>query len=133
MIQGSSRWGAALAAAANLDENSPKDEVLAAPLDEAEGGDVPEACCAAVAQHHLVAVGEPEQVAQAGAQAAHHRLDRLLTVTGSEVGGGGLGQCLDLCGADLGRPAAEAPVGRFEPVGDADIGAVGGVRRARHV
>jgi hypothetical protein len=57
-----------LAAAANLEENSPKDQMLAAPLDEAEGGDVPEAGGAAVAEDDLVAVGQAEQVVQARPQ-----------------------------------------------------------------
>ena len=61
-------------------------QVLAAPLDQAEGGDVPEARRAAVAEHDLVAVGEREQLAQPGAQPAHHRPHRGLAVAGPEVG-----------------------------------------------
>ena len=65
MTWGSSRWGAACGRGGELGRELAERQVLAAPLDEAEGGDVPEAGGAAVAEHHLVAVGEREQLAQA--------------------------------------------------------------------
>ena len=102
-------------------------QVLAPALDEAEGGGVPEAGGAPVAEHHLVAVGQGEQRGQPGPQAAHHRLDRLLAVAGPEVGARGGGQGLHGLGADLGGPGAEPPVGGQEVGGDADVGGVGHV------
>src|SRR5206468_7497149 len=64
-------------------------QVLAAPLDEREQRDVPEAGRAPVAQDHLVAVGEGEQLLHPGAEAADHRSHGRLAVAGAEVGGGG--------------------------------------------
>ena len=46
-------------------------EVLAAALDEAEGGGVPEHGGAPVAEHDLIAVGEGEQLGEAIADPAH--------------------------------------------------------------
>ena len=102
-------------------------EVLALALDEAEGGGVPEAGGAAVAEHHLVAVGQREQLGQALPQAAHHRLDRLLAVAGAEVAAGRGGQGLDGLGADLRRAGAEPAVGGQQVGGDADVRGVGHV------
>ena len=73
MISGSSRKGADRVHAANLEENSPKRQVLASCLDETEGGGVPESGRATVAEHDLVAVGQREELGQAGAQACPRR------------------------------------------------------------
>ena len=62
MTSGSDSQGAALAAVANFEENSPNDEVLAPLFDQAESRHVPERRRAAVAEHDLVAVGEAEQI-----------------------------------------------------------------------
>ena len=97
-------------------------EVLAAPLDEAEGGDVPEARGAAVAEHDLVAVGEREQLPQPAAEPAHDRPHRGLAVAGAEVARRRRRQRGHLLGAHLGGTAPEPPVGRLEGVGDADVG-----------
>ena len=63
---GSSRNGAAAAAAANFAENSPKLAcALRRSISELDG-DVPEGGGPAVAQRHLVAVGQREQLGQPG-------------------------------------------------------------------
>jgi hypothetical protein len=54
--------GAAAAQAANLEENSPKLRCWLWRLDQAEGGGIPEARRSPVAQHHLVALGEREEL-----------------------------------------------------------------------
>ena len=66
----------AAAAFANLPENSPNDRCCDLRADQPEGGDVPEGRGAAVAEHHLVAVGQGEKLAQAGGDPAYERLDR---------------------------------------------------------
>ena len=90
----------------------PEAEVLAPLSDQAEGGGVPEGGGAAVAEHHLVAVGQAPQLGQPGAQPADQGLHRRLAVAGARAGSqpgrlqGGHG-----LGADLGRTGAEAAVG----------------------
>ena len=79
--------------AANFDENSPNTRCSAAPLDEAERGGVPERGAAAVAEQHLVAVGQREEVGEA----RHGRGPppsgrRALAVAGAEVAGAGRGE-----------------------------------------
>ena len=69
ITSGSSRWGAAFVAAANFDENSPHTRCWLRALDQPERGRVPERGGAAVAEQHLVAVGEGEQLREAGADA----------------------------------------------------------------
>ena len=61
---GSSRCGAARVTAANFDENSPITRCVLVALDQAEHGRVPEERGAAVADQHLVAVGEREQLGE---------------------------------------------------------------------
>ena len=60
-------------------------QVLAALVDEPEGGGVPEAGGAAVAEQHLVAVGEGEQLGEPVAQRTHLELHAGLAVGGAEV------------------------------------------------
>ena len=86
-------------------------EVLAALADQSQHRGVPERGGAAVAEHDLVAVGQGEQLGEAAAQPAHLALHRRLAVRGAEQRGAGGGECLELGGADLGRPGAEASVG----------------------
>ena len=114
-----------------LGRELPERQVLAAALDEAERGDVPEARGAPVAEHDLVAVGEREQLAQPAPQPAHHRLHRGLAVAGAEIARPRRRQRGDLLGADLRRTAPEAPVGGLQGVGDADVGDSGGGGRRR--
>ena len=64
ITSGSSRCGAFLVTAANLDENSPNTRCWLRSLDETERGGVPERGGAAVAEQHLVAVGQLEEVAR---------------------------------------------------------------------
>ena len=83
--------------AANLDENSPHTRCWLRALDQPERGRVPERGGAAVAEQHLVAVGEGEQLGDAGADAPDHRLHGRLAVAGAEVVAG------------AGRPARPPP------------------------
>ena len=99
--------------------------MLAALFDQTEGGGVPEGGGAAVAQDHLVAVGEGEQLLHGVAQPAHHELDRGLAVAGPEVVGGLGGQGSHRFGAHLGGPATE-PAIRGEQVGGNGDGGDGG-------
>ena len=71
MTWGSLRWGAALAQAANFEENSPKLRCWLCSSNQPEGGGVPEAGRPPVAEDDLVAVGEREELAHAGAHPAH--------------------------------------------------------------
>jgi hypothetical protein len=93
-------------------------QVLAAPLDQRERGQVPEQGGAAVAEGDLVAVGQVEQLGQPGPDAAHHRPHRGLAVAGAEEGGGGRGQGGHRLLADLGGAAAEAAVARPQVAGE---------------
>jgi aspartate aminotransferase len=97
-----------------------EDEVLAAALDEAEAGDVPERGGAPVAEHDLPARGQREQLGELVAQRAHQVLHRGLAVRGAEIGVAGCGQRRDGFGANLGRPAAEAPVAGEQVGGETD-------------
>ena len=101
-------------------------QVLAAPVDEPERGGVPERRGAAVAEQHLVAVGQREQLGQPVAQRAHLELHPGLAVGGAEVVAAGGGERLDRLGPDLGRAAAEAPVGGQQVDRDLDVGERGG-------
>ena len=94
--------------------------VRAAPPDQADGRGVPERRRPAVAQDHLVAVGQVEQLGQALAHLAHQALDRRLPVGGPHEGGAAGGQRLEGLGAHLRRAAAEAAVGGQEVGGDGD-------------
>ncbi len=85
-------------------------EVLALLLDQAERGGVPEAGGPPVAEHDLVAVGEGEELAHAGAHPPDLRLHRLLAVAGAEVGRRDGGERVHLCGPDLGGPGPETAV-----------------------
>ena len=97
-------------------------QVLRLLLDQAERGDLPERGGAAVAQHDLVPVGQPEQLGQALAGPPDQRPDRGLPVRGAQVGGARGGQRGQLLGTHLGRTAAEPPVGGLEPSGNDDVG-----------
>ena len=62
---GSARKGASVGRLGELRGELTEAQVLALLADQAEGRDVPERRGAAVAQHHLVAVGQAEQLAEA--------------------------------------------------------------------
>ena len=95
-------------------------QVLAALLDQPEDRRVPEGRGPAVAEHDLVAVGQGEDLGQQVAQARDHELHGRLAVAGAQELGPGGGQGVHRLRTDLGRPAAEAAVGRLEVVGDGD-------------
>ena len=101
-------------------------EVLAPPIDEPERGGVPEGGGPAVAEQHLVAVGQGEELGQAVAERPDLELHPRLPVGGAEVVAARCGQRLDGLGADLRGPAAEAPVGGQQVDGDLDVGERGG-------
>ncbi len=101
-------------------------EVLAAPLDEPERGDVPEDGRAAVAEHDLPPSGRPNRSASPARTAPTScltggwRCDVPITDVPPATHG------VELLGPDLGRPAAEAPVGGEQVLGDAQRGGGGG-------
>ena len=97
-------------------------QVQRALVDQPERGGIPERGRAAVAEDDLVAVGSGEQLLDAVAHAADQVLDRRLPVRGAEQVARS-GQRLELFGADLDGPAAEATVLGLE---------VGGNRRVSH-
>jgi hypothetical protein len=92
-------------------------EVLAALLDEGERGHVPERCRAAVAEQHLVAVGDREEVGEAGAHASYELLHGRLPVGGTEEVGMRL-EVGQLLGTHLRGPASEAAVDGQQRTGD---------------
>ena len=77
--------GAAVATAANFDENSPSTRWELRCSIKAERGGVPEERRPAVAEQHLVAVGQREQIAESVTDAAHDRPDTVAAVTRAEV------------------------------------------------
>jgi hypothetical protein len=94
---------------------------------EAERRGVPERGGPAVAEHDLVALGHAEQLAQARADAADERLDRLLPVRGAHQRGAvALDEARQLGGTDLRRAAAEAAVAGLEVLGDGQGGVSSG-------
>ena len=99
-------------------------QVLALLLNQPEGRGVPEAGRPPVAEHDLVAVGEREELAHAGAHPAHLSLDRLLAVAGAHVGGGDAGERVDLGRPDLGGAGPETAVGGQQFGGNGDVGDV---------
>ena len=103
---------------ANLCENSPKVRCSARLAHEPEGGGVPEGGRPAVAEGDLVALGQREELAQAGADAADDGLDGAWRCEVPMIAGALAGQVGELLGADLRRAAAEAPVGGLELRGD---------------
>ena len=78
-------------------------QVLAALLDQAERGGVPEDRRAAVAEHDLPAVGQSEQLGQPGAHGADEALHRRLAVRRADRPSAGGDERVDLLGADLRR------------------------------
>ncbi len=96
-------------------------EVLAAALDEREHGDVPEVGGAAVAEDHLVALGQGEQLGHAGPEAADHGADGRLAVAGAEVAVAGGHEGGERLGPHLRGTAAEPPVGGAQVRGEGDV------------
>src|SRR4029079_400871 len=92
-----------------------------APLDEAEGGGVPEDGGATVAEQHLVAVRQREELVDPVAEPADHELDRRLPVAGAQVLACLRGECRDGLGTDLGRATPEPAVVGKQVVGDGNL------------
>jgi hypothetical protein len=118
-FDGSPRCGAAADAAKNFDENSPNTQVLAALADQTERGGVPERRGrSAVAEQHLVAVGQAEQLGDVVAQRGHLEQHGRLAVARAEVLRSGRRRALRPPRADLRGAAPEASVGGEEVGGD---------------
>ena len=103
-------------------------EVLGPPVDEAERGGVPERGASAVAEQHLVAVGQREQVGQAGPDAADDRPHPAPAVAGPEVRAAHVGERTHRFGPHLRRSGAEAPVAGDQLGGQGDGGGIDGHR-----
>ena len=84
----------ATAAAANLEENSPKTRCWLRCSMRQKVAASQNAGAAAVAQGDLVAVGQPEELGEAGPEPADDRLHRGLAVAGAEKAAPGRGQTL---------------------------------------
>ena len=97
-------------------------QVLAAPLDQAEGGGVPEHGRSAVAEDDLIPFGEGEHRRQAGPYPAHHGPYGRPAVAGAHVRRAGGGQGGQRFRPDLGGAAAESAVGREAVGGDRNLG-----------
>ena len=100
-------------------------------LDQAERRRIPERSGAAVGQHHLVALGQREQVGETRADRADDVLHRRLAVGGANHRRSDVDQRLQLLGAHLRRSAAEPAVGGQQLCGDGD-GFDGDVAHARN-
>ena len=98
-----------------------EDEVLAAVLDEAEGGGIPERGGATVAQHDLVPLGQREQLREVLAHAADEVLHRRLAVRGAEHGCAVGHQRFQLGSTHFRRAAAESSVGGQKVTGELDV------------
>ncbi len=117
------RWGAARAAAANFDENSPKLRCWLRWSISPNVATSQNCGRAAVAEQHLVAVGERQQLGQPVAQPADRVPDRRLAVAGAEVAWRTRrSSACDRLGPDLGRPAPEPAVDGEQLAGDRDVG-----------
>ena len=92
--------------------------MVGAALHEAEGGDIPEGRGAAVAEHHLVALGQVEELGNAVLEGLHEVLHRGLPVGRAEEFGALRGQRGELLGADLRRSGAEVPIAGKQFSGD---------------
>ena len=91
---------------------------LRPPIDEAGCRGVPERGGPAVAEHDLVAVGEGEEVGDAGADATDELLHGRLAVRCAEQARPLRLEVRELLGTDLRRAAAESTVGGQEVAGD---------------
>ncbi len=106
-------------------------EVLRLVLDQAVRRDVPERGGAAVAEDHLVAVGELEQLTDALAHLADQVLDRGLPVGGAHEGGAGGGEGVQRLCPHLGGTRAETSVGGLDVSGNLDLSHAGERSRFR--
>ena len=93
-------------------------QVLALLLDQPERRDVPERRGAAVAEDHLVAVGQREQLGEPLADPADHVADRRLPVRRTHQRRAGGGERVEVGGLDLGGSGPEPPVGGQQVGGD---------------
>ena len=100
----------------------PVDQVERTLADQAAGGGIPEGGRAAVAERHLVAVGNVEQLAQAVTDPGHQLLDGLLAVRGPDHRGARARQVLELLGAHSRGAGTEPPVGRLQRCGNLENG-----------
>ena len=93
-------------------------QVLAALADQVERRHVPEGGGAAVAEDHLVAVGQREQLGQPLSHPAHHGAHPLLPVGGAEVRRTRRRERVESLDPHLARPGAEPAVrGGADPGG----------------
>ena len=90
-------------------------------VDQPERRGIPERRRPAVAQHHLVAVGHREELAQPVAHPADQIFHRRLPVRRAEKRGGAGGKSLQLFGSDLRRAGSKASVAGFDVVGDREL------------
>lgn len=97
-------------------------QVLGLRLDQTVRRDVPEGGGAAVAQDHLVSLGEGEEVAHAVTYRADQVLHRGLAVGRTEQRRTGGGQRVERLRPHLGRTGAEASVGGLDVSGNLDVG-----------
>jgi hypothetical protein len=97
-------------------------EVLAAVLDEAEGSGIPECGGSTVAHNDLVALGQREELVEAGTNAADEIFYGSLAVGGAHDLRACGTQIVELRLTDLGRAAAESSVSGKEFGGDSDLG-----------
>ena len=118
MIEGSESHGAAFAAVANFEENSPKVRCWLRSRISPKVGDVPERGRPSVAQDDLVAVGQREEVGEPGAHPTDQVAHRRLPVRGAHQRGPGRGERVEVSGLDLRGPGSEAAVGRQQGGGD---------------
>ena len=95
-------------------------QVRALPLDETEDCGIPEQRRAAVADQHLVVVGEREQLGQTAPDPVHDRADAVLAVARAEKAGRGVGERGDRRVRHLRRTGAESPVARAQCGRDLD-------------
>ena len=121
---GSSRWGAALVTCANFDENSPITKWVLRRSTSPNDRRVPEQRRAAVADQHLVSVGEREQLGQTVPDAVHHGADAVFAMARAEEAGRRVGERGNRLVGNLRRTGAEPPIGRPEVGGDLDHGTI---------
>jgi hypothetical protein len=87
---------------------------------EAQRREVPERRRAAVAERHLVAVGQREQLGEPGSDASDDRAHGGLAVRRPQQRAADARERVDLLGADLARPRAESTVDGQQRGGNGD-------------
>ena len=122
---GGVRWGAAATAAANFPENSPNRACALCRVIKREQRHIPEQGGPAVAQHHLVSIGQAEQLAQSCANRADQILDRSLPMGGPQQSGPARREVAHRLGPDLGWSGAEPAVRGQQVGGNPEAGHAG--------